>query len=105
MSEPMSDIFPDMTYKEFYERAYKVSSQEGTISEIIDILNVMKSKETDTNVLSQFQNACKALYKALEIKESAQQRVQGTGLCSHDWAYPPAVCPVCQLPVPSSPRP
>jgi hypothetical protein len=34
----------------------------------------------------------------------AEQCVQGTGLCSHDWAYPPAVCPVCQLPVPPSPR-
>lgn len=38
-----------------------------------------------------------------ELK-NAEQNVQGTGLCSHDWAYPPAVCPVCKLPVPTSPR-
>jgi hypothetical protein len=24
--------------------------------------------------------------------------------CSHDWSYPPEICPVCNLPVPPKPR-
>jgi len=75
MSELQSALFPEMSYKSFYEKVVRCPANADTMGEVLDIINHLARDKT--NSLEQrtcISQAQRALYKFCELKETEARR-------------------------------